>query len=291
MKSILLTGATGFLGSQLLEKFLQNGYEIVILKRSFSSTKRIDQYLSSITYFDIDQTTLSNVFKNCDIDVVVHTACNYGRNGEDASEVVLSNIQFGLELMEEAIRHGAKTFINTDSLLPKYINPYSLSKAQFKEWLYLFSNKIQVINFKIEHMYGPGDDSRKFVPWLIQQMLTTDNDIPLTSGVQMRDFVHVCDIATAFDLVLSRAAQLEPWNEYDLGTGQLIRVRDFVEAIAKELEQYKSVRLMPRLLFGQVPYRENEVMEPKVDNSKLRQLGWEPRVSIQEGIKEIVKQY
>lgn len=291
MKSILLTGATGFLGSNLLKSFLSKGYKVVISKRSFSSISRIDGYLASVSYFDVDQVPVSDVFENYDIDVVVHTACSYGRRGEDVSELVKANVQFGLELIEAAIRKGVKTFVNTDSLLAKEVSPYSLSKSHFKEWLVQFTDKIQVINFRIEHMYGPGDDTRKFVPWLINQMLSEDQTIGLTSGLQQRDFIHIDDIVSAYNLVISKSDLMGNWNEYDLGSGSLTTVKDFVTALAKALEVHKSLSIVPRLMFGQVPYRENEVMEPIVDIKALLHLGWKPEVSVFEGIKGIIEQY
>lgn len=291
MKSILLTGATGFLGSNLLKSFLSKGYKVVILKRSFSSVSRINEYLSSVSCFDVDQVSVSDVFDHCDIDVIVHTACSYGRRGEDVSELVKANVQFGLELIEGAIRKGVKTFVNTDSLLAKNVSPYSLSKSHFKEWLIQFTDKIQVINFRIEHMYGPGDDTRKFVPWLIDQMLSEDQSIGLTSGLQKRDFIHIDDIVSAYNLVISKSERMRYWSEYDLGSGTLTTVKDFVIMLAKALEVYKSFSVVPRLVFGQVPCRENEIMEPIVDNRALLQLGWKPEVSVSQGIKGVIEQY
>ena len=68
-----------------------------------------------------------------------------------------------LKLLELCEKYNVKTFINTDTILPKNISGYTLSKYQFYEWLEKFSEKITCINIKIEHFYGPGDNKSKFV--------------------------------------------------------------------------------------------------------------------------------
>ena len=85
-KTILLTGATGFLGSYLLEAFLQKGYKVVVLKRSTSNIWRIQDLITQIICYDVDIQPLENAFTDQHIDYVVHTACHYGRN-EDIKKV------------------------------------------------------------------------------------------------------------------------------------------------------------------------------------------------------------
>ena len=156
MKStILLTGATGFLGSHLLESFVQQKLDIVILKRTTSNIWRINHLLDKVKIYDIDTVDFKTVFSQEKVDVIINTVCSYGRTNESLVDIVNSNLIFGLNLLDEAIKNNVKTFINTDSLLPRNLNDYSLSKAQFADWLNKRSETIQVVNFKIEHMYGP----------------------------------------------------------------------------------------------------------------------------------------
>ncbi|MEN9369979.1 MAG: hypothetical protein RI952_844, partial [Bacteroidota bacterium] len=193
-KKILLTGATGFLGSHLLESFISNGIEVAILIRSTSDVWRISHLLQKVKAYNIDKIKLKVIFEEFKPEIIVHTACSYGRKNETIIDVVNANLIFGLQLLEESIKINAKTFINTDSLLPRNINNYSLSKAQFTDWLNKKSNQIQVVNFKIEHMYGIKDDDKKFIPWLINKMIYDNEEINLTSGIQKRDFIYITDV-------------------------------------------------------------------------------------------------
>jgi CDP-paratose synthetase len=289
MKNILLTGATGFLGSHLLESFLLHGYSVAIIKRSTSDTWRINHLLANVKSYDVDKTSLETIFKEIRPRIIVHTACSYGRNNETLVEVVNSNLIFGLQLMEEGIKSKARTFINTDSLLPRNINDYSLSKAQLSDWLKMYQNKIQVVNLKIEHMYGPKDDSKKFLPWLINEMVNGTTSINLTSGFQKRDFIYIDDVVAVFNLIANNRTNLGNWNEFDVGTNVFTPVKDFVLSIAKELKRANRHDIESRLNFGSVAYRDNEIMIPNLDNSKLLELGWIPKISIIEGVQKILK--
>lgn len=289
MTKILLTGATGFLGSHLLESFVSQGYDVVILKRSTSDIWRINKIFSDIRAYNIDNIDLKTVFEKEKPEIIVHTACSYGRAEESLLEVVKSNLILGLQLLEEGIKHKVKTFINTSSLLPKKVNAYSLSKYQLEEWLENYSEMIQIINLRIEHMYGPKDDSKKFLPWLINEMAHTDNDIKLTSGIQKRDFIYIDDIISAFNIVLKERNKLLNWNSFDVGNNDFIEVKRFVLTVAKELAVNSNLEsILSRLKFGDIDYRAEDVMLPKLDNSKLLSLGWKPRTTITIGIRKIL---
>ena len=284
--TILLTGANGFLGSYLLEALLRKGHEVVVLKRSISNTWRIQHLISSFESFNVDIKPLEDAFRQKKIDVVVHTACHYGRNGESISDVVKSNVGFGLEVLDACLKFGVGTFVNTDTLLDKHCNAYSLSKGQFVEWLKQFSNKLKVINLRLEHMYGPRDDDTKFVPWCISQLQQNIPEMKLTRGVQLRDFIYIDDVVAAYLKVLENADDLSGFSEFDVGTGDQVTVKFFVEQL-KEIYEEKFGPTNTQLAFGAIPYGESEKMMTRVDTSGLTQLGWKPATSLAYGIKTL----
>jgi len=289
-ETILLTGATGFLGSYLLESFISLNFNVIILKRSTSSATRINHLLNNVSYYNVDLlSSLDDVFVQNKIDIIVHTACSYGRSNESLKEIINVNLIFGINLIELGIKFKVKTFINTGSLLPRNVNSYSLSKAQLTDWLKINSSEIQVINFKIEHMYGPKDDNKKFLPWLINEMQSGTENINLTSGIQKRDFIYIDDVVDAYNLIINNREKLGNWNEFDVGTNSFVKVKDFVIQIAIELENNHNIKIIPRLIFGGINYREGDIMTPILNNSKLLNLGWAPKISLKDGIKKIIK--
>ncbi len=75
----------------------------------------------------------------------------------------------------------------------------------FVEWLKYFSDRIKVVNLKLEHMYGPKDDDSKFVTWITNQMLNNISSIDLTEGTQKRDFIYIDDVVDAYMLMLEKS--------------------------------------------------------------------------------------
>jgi CDP-paratose synthetase len=288
--TILLTGATGFLGSHLLEALLNQGYPVVVLKRSTSNLWRIEHLTGQYQSYDVDKAPLEKAFEEQRIDCVIHTACHYGRNGDPISDIVESNLMFGLRILDACLKFNTDTFFNTDTLLQKHLNVYTLSKKQFVEWLTQASDKIQVVNLKLEHMYGPKDDTTKFVPWVISQLQQSVAEIKLTKGEQQRDFIYIDDVVSAYLTVLEQAKKLPSFSEFDVGTGQLVTVRGFLEQL-KEVYEANFGSTDTKLAFGAIPYREGEMMTVEVDNKALLGLGWLPTTNMQQGLERILKEY
>lgn len=284
--TILLAGVTGFLGSYLLKSFVESGHNVIALKRSISNTYRIDEYLNKVTCYNIDEIEILSIFENYEIDIVVNTATNYGRKDTRISSIVETNLMFGLKLLEVSVTSNIKAFINTDTLLERNLNGYALSKAQFVDWMkFLSHNSTKMINIKIEHMYGPKDDENKFIYWLIHQLKQNVAKIDLTSGVQKRDFIYIDDIISAYTTIINNLDVMSNFEEFELGSGSSIEVKIFVEQLAIQLKAISTT-----LNFGAVPYRANENMHMQADITKLKRLGWKPEVSVETGIKNILKE-
>jgi nucleoside-diphosphate-sugar epimerase len=173
--------------------------------------------------------------------------------------------------------------------LNKHLNAYALSKKQLVEWLKQKSDKIQVINLKLEHMYGPKDDITKFVPWVLSQLKANEREIRLTKGEQFRDFIYVDDVVSAYLIALEESSSLKEFSEFDIGTGQLVTVRSFLEQIKANYE-VKFGATLTKLVFGAIPYRPDEMMKVEVNNKALIDLGWKPKISIEKGIQKMLKE-
>lgn len=294
MKTILLTGATGFLGSHLLEELIKNKYQVIILKHSTSNLWRIEHLLDQVTSYDIDTTSFETTFQKHNIDSVIHTAGCYGRKGESISEIVETNLMFGLQILDCCIKFKVETFINTDTFfntetsLQKYLNVYTLSKKQFVEWLRQQSNKIQIINLKLEHMYGPKDDPSKFVSWLLSELKSGVQEVKLTSGQQKRDFIYIDDVVSAYMKTLKKVEILPIFSEFDVGTGTLITVKYFVEKLKQAYENLTG-ESKTILNFGGIPNREGEMMTVKSNNKNLVKLGWSVNTSLEQGLTKLIK--
>lgn len=284
-KCFLVTGATGFLGSHVIKKLLAEGQKVVILKRSFSNTKRLATELSKIKSYDIDKLDdFADVFREQHIDVVIHTATCYGRQGEAVEQIYDVNLKFPLKLLELALRFNTDTFFNTDTILSKYLNWYALSKKQFSEIGQQFAHlgKISFIDAKLEHMYGEDDSNTKFVTFMLESLQSNKDELKLTAGEQRRDFIYVDDVVEAYWKILTSQSNDKKYQHYEVGTGKTISIKELV-MLAKSITKSQT-----KLVFGAIPYRENEIMDSKANVESLLKLGWQAKVDIETGIRKIV---
>lgn len=287
-KKILLTGVTGFLGSHLAKELLATGYEVVALKRKFSSLRRVDSIVSEIDFFDIEGLDFDHLFRNCGkIDTIIHTATCYGRNNESVSEIFTANTEFPLRLLDAGNRAGVEIFLNTDTVLDKYLNLYALSKNQLLQWGEFFSmhEKIHFVNIRLEHFYGPDDDPTKFSTYVINGCLGNVPELKLTKGEQKRDFIYIDDVVSAYMVLLEKMDSFNsPFVEFDVGSGQSVPIRDFVETV------HRIAASKTHLAFGALPYREGEVMQSEANILGLAALGWHCRYNIETGLKLAIDQ-
>jgi len=285
VKNVLLTGATGFLGSKLAARLLDfpDAYCVTALMRSKSNTLRIKD-LAGLRLVDMGRESLDDLFAAARFDIIIHCATDYGRDATVRSDIVEANLLLPVRLLDLGIRHGLSVFINTDTMLDKGVSSYTLSKRQFREWLENAADRIVGVNVVLEHFYGAGDNPSKFVTRVIRDLLAEVPAIPLTLGEQKRDFIYIDDVVEAFVRILARVASTRPsCQEYQVGTGHSVTLREFV-AIAHELCGKPSTRLE----FGAISYRLNEPMDVKVDLGPLHALGWAPCWPLRRGLAETI---
>lgn len=284
-KTILLTGGTGFLGSNLLARLASTGCRIILLKRTTSQTVRIAALIDGLAVYDIDVVPLERVFSENSIDMIIHCATDYGRKARVPLDLLDANLFLPLKLLELGVENGVSCFINTDSILDKNINYYSLSKSQFKDWLKLYSREMICISVALEHFYGPFDDESKFVTFIVRSILRNVERIPLTAGEQKRDFIYIDDVVDAFEKILQHCSTFSNgYYEFQVGSCTTLSIRDFV-CLVKNISGNKATVLD----FGALPYREHEVMESRSDTSAVSALGWMPKTSLESGLKQTIE--
>ena len=283
-ETILLTGGTGFLGSNLLKHLVEKNYNVILLKRSFSNIFRIREYQNKISSYDSDLVSLETIFSENNIDKIVHCATNYGRRDNEPLQIIEANLLLPLRLLELGKNHQTRCFINTDTILDKRINYYSLSKKQFKEWLSAYNKDLICINVALEQFYGPGDDETKFVTHIVHNLLNNIDQIDLTKGEQKRDFIYIDDTVDAFIKIIEEFNnQNNGFYEFEIGSNNPVSIRDFVE-LTKKLTHNTNTKLN----FGAIPYRENEVMNCNANTSEISKLGWKPKNELIDGLKKMI---
>lgn len=284
-RTFLITGGTGFLGSNILKNMVGRGDELIVLKRSFSNTDRISDIAEKLVLYDLDRVDIKQVFSDHCIDKIIHCATDYGRSASNPMEVIEANLMLPLRLLELGKKHKVKCFINTDTILDQRINYYALSKSQFKQWLAVYASEILCLNVELEHFYGPEDNDSKFVTSIVHKLLNDVDKIDLTKGKQKRSFIYIDDAVEAFARIIDHSDSLTTgFYVFQVGSLETVEIKEFVELV-KELTANKKTALN----FGAFPYRKNEIMEPRLDLTKLIELGWQSRISLTEGLNKTIE--
>jgi nucleoside-diphosphate-sugar epimerase len=258
---ILITGGTGYLGSRLAKMLNQAGHRVLALNRA---ERELPSQVASA-------------------DAVIHTACCYGRAGENDSEVFAANVDWPSRLL--TMLSPDTLFLNTDTVLPPRLSSYAASKELFRQAgpALVRARDARWINLRLEHFYGPGEGDDKFITRTVRACLE-GGELKLTPGEQRRDFIFIDDVVRAFDLVLRVAAERKDVDDLYAGTGKPVRIRDLAERIHRLCGSRGTLR------FGAVAYREGEPMEierPQVE--PLDRYGWRAEVELQEGLEQVVQ--
>lgn len=283
-KHVLITGGTGYLGSQLAKALVSRQFRVTVLKRPLSNTDRLLEIADQIDYLDLGSPQMEACFAERKVDCVLHCATHYGRNETRRKSILDANLLLPLELLELAIEHGVSAFINIDTSLGKESNAYSLSKHQFKEWLKRAAG-IRALNLPLAYFFGPGDDPWKFITFVISELLKGATKIDLSPGEQKRDFFFIEDAVDAILTIIGRIESFSVgFHNLPIGSGQAVQLKDLVLIIARLVGNRGT-----NLNFGGLNYRKNEVMEQITDLSAMTQLGWNPSWALEQGLAETIR--
>lgn len=303
-KTVLITGATGFIGSHLTRRLLKTGAEVHVFQKKDSNQFRIQDIIGNLTvwYGDIrDYHTICSCIRNSRPQTIFHLAAlrNVKRDIELIEPMIDINIKGTLNLIKAVIdeKVALECFINTgtceeygDAVVPFLedrreipVSPYSASKvaATYFCQMVFKTMGLPIVTLRPFLTYGPYQDTDMFIPSLIYHCLE-GKDFPMTEGLQTREFNYVDDIIDAYLLAAScRDAVGEIIN---IGNGVEYRIRDVAE---------KVVRMAGnpiRLLVGTLPKRPGETSHFFCSNEKAKRLlNWSPKVSLDEGLKKTIE--
>lgn len=288
---ILITGATGFIGSTLVPYLYSHGLEdITLLVRD---EQRALTKFSGLTVglISTNNTGWNEQIISLNPDIVIHLATFFtGMSDADHVESIIeSNVLFTTLLLESLSYTNCTSFINTGTFTEfcygngEYFsnNLYSASKTAVRPIIRYFQTRStwNWINLIVYTPYGRRNEHKKVIDYMIDAV-GAPNPVPFTKGEQILDFIHVDDIADFFYTLIRKLPYLNnPFYEFHLGTGIGHSLREMGDIIERVWQKKLNAD------WGKREYSLSDVMyavAPICRNLEL--LDWRSRISIEEGI-------
>ena len=299
---VLVSGATGFIGSHIVKRMVAQGAQVHILIRKDSSTWRINECLDKVTVWEADiqnLVLLQDIISRCNPQVVFHFAAlvDVSRSWDIVYPMINNNILGTVNLLTSLRECDLKLFINigsseeygdlsspqNENQKESPVSPYSFSKAACLSFCQMAARifSLPIINLRLFPTYGPYQESSMFIPSAIRELMT-DGEFRMSPGEQKREFNYISDVVEAiFRVAECSSIRGEIIN---IGSGNPYQIKDVVNIVSGLVGNNVSVHI------GALPYRKGDAMESYCDNKKLRDLtGWSPVVSLQEGVRLTVE--
>jgi UDP-glucose 4-epimerase len=295
---ILVTGGAGFIGSHVVDAYVAAGHEVAVLDNFSTGSEANLNPSAEVHRLDLrDQPAVDRVVAAFRPDIVNHHAAQseVPKSVADPTYDAQVNIIGGLNLLKACVDHRVKKMIFISSggalygepdVIPadedhpvRPLSPYGTSKFAFEQYLATFRR-----TFGLEHtvlryanVYGPRQDFKaeegRVIAIFASRMLAGRPVIVDGDGEQARDMLHVGDVATANLAALERGTG----GTFHISSGIAVTIND----LYRKLAVLTGYTLFPH--YG--PARKGDVYRIALDNSRaVRDLGWEPRVELEEGL-------
>jgi len=298
---VLVTGGAGFIGSHLVDRLIQEGYQVVVVDNlSTGKKKNINKQASFYKMDILNAKRVERVFQKEKPEIISHHAAlmDVRRSGDDPVFDAQTNILGLLNLLGSAVRHGTQRIVFASSggavygeqdLFPAPeghpthpLTPHGVSKLSSEYYLYYYrkASGLEYTTLRYSHVYGPRQDPQGeagVVAVFTQKMLKGEQVVINGNGMQTRDFIFVDDVVDANMAVINN----EIAGTFNVGTGretsenQLYRhLLDITASTMKEIHG---------------PEKKGEQVRSVLDWQKIgKAVDWEPRVPMEEGLERTV---
>lgn len=290
---ILVTGATGFIGQNLVTLLLKKDIEIFCLVRENSDCSTIHKEAKIITY-DKEINSLLEVFEKEKFDGVIHLASLFlsEHKTNDISNLISSNIEFGTVILEACKKSEVKWFINTGTFWQNYenkdynpVNLYAATKEAFENIAKYYTQTSNLIftTIRLNDTFGPNDTRNKvFNLWA--KIAKSGETLEMSAGEQIIDISHIEDVVLAYEILISHLSSKEALSFKD----KVFAVKSQTRASLKELSKIfeKATNSKLNIIWGGREYREREVMQPWESGELVP--SWSPKYTLEEAIKKTI---
>ena len=306
MLKLLITGGLGFVGSHLVDSLVKKNHKIMILTKTLSKKKNIKKSAKKIQIEKMDLTNfqqLGKIIEKFRPDVIIHLAGNasHSKSFENPLKDIDSNAKTTLFMLEKIrkLNTQCKFILGSTFIVigkPKKLpvnentpcNPTTIygTNRLSSEYFCKIYHEVYGLHtniFRITNSYGPREQiipKKNAVNFLIYKSFKKEEISIYNQGKFFRDFIYIDDVISGINTILKKGKSGEL---YWISSGKRTWFYDFGDILEKTTG-------------CKVKYSETPVYTKKVDvgnfvvsNSKLRKLGWSPKISVDVGVKKTLK--
>ena len=291
-KIALVTGATGFVGSHLVKRLVQEGWQTHIICRVDSRIPTFTEFNDVINHFNDGSTnSMIQCVADAKPNVVFHLASLFLSQHEikDIDALIQSNVLFGNQLLEAMRVNTIHNIINTGTSWQHYNNEdynpvclYAATKQAFEALLeyYVQAFDFKAITLKLFDTYGL-DDPRPKLLNLLNKAATSGQTLDMSAGEQLIDLVHIDDVVEAFMIAAQRLLENKSTKHevYAVSSQKPLPLKELVELYSRSIDKPININ------WGARPYRFREVMKTW-DKGELIN-GWKISKNLNIGLAEL----
>lgn len=303
---VLVTGATGFIGSHLVRRLAAGGVDVHALTSTVSSVypARLLGLRDSITMHEgslNDRSAMDSVVAQVRPTHVFHLGAytHVGKSWQRVDECIQTNVQGTVNLLEALAGSGYERFVYTgtseiygdvgvpfrEDAIVNPISPYSVSKYAGERYCRMFHAGYgwPIVMVRPFNAYGPWQSPDRVIPEIIARALRGE-EIKMTQGMQTREFNYIDDLVDGF--IRAATTPGVEGEVFNLGCGEEVSMRD----LALMVLALMGNPIEPQ--FGALPDRPTEIWRMYCDGTKARgALGWTPQHSLADGLVKTIAWY
>lgn len=293
---VLVTGAGGFIGREVVDALAARQHVVIAADRSAKQLEPVERRTptASLVALDLaDVAALSACLRTAAPDAIIHLAWYANPTDYLVSHENLASLAMTTRLVEAALAAGCRKFVAAGSCVEYRVLDRPLTEQDTAEPSTLYGACKHAASLvaralaaeagaelawaRLFHMHGPEEHDRRLIPWVARE-LEAGRAVELTDGRQVRDHLHVADIASGLVALLSPGAS----GIYNVCSGEPVTLRRVLETVGDIVGRRDLLR------FGARPHRDNEAMFLAGDAARLRGTGWKPHFGLEDGLRDAV---
>lgn len=299
--TFLITGATGFIGSVLTRKLIEEEKKVVILSRNKKLNWRLQDITSRLTVYECDlvKDDSISILEKVKPDYIFHCAA-YGSLPEENNKQMMIdvNVKGTTNLLNAVKKHPFKLFIyagssseygiynqpikETNALHP--VNDYAKTKAEASTRCIneAIKNNLPIIIFRLFSPYGYYEDKNRLIPYVINQCIS-NKQLLLSNPKNVRDFIFIEDVVEAF--IKATEAQHTPGDVVNIGSGIQHSIQEIVEAVLTITNSKSKIEWGAK----EIQKRQQEPTSWVANILKAKRiLNWEPYHTLNQGLEKTI---